>query len=359
MGLKIRILIDKILSLIYSVNMGIGHQAISLFNVFLENGELKNCRSVIEIGSQAIPEPVQPFARNVLNRHNKTTKEEFISAKDFYFAIGFTDYSSIDADGKRGSLVLDMNKILLEQYKFNKTYDLVTNFGTTEHIFNQKNTFENIHNLTKKDGYIIHILPFEGGVNHCYYNYHPNFFYDIALHNNYEIKGFWYFSTRHTKILKTYRGYNLNKPLKYNNELMIFIDKLIQENKFINSPFGGSSLGVLYKKINNEEFRIPFDMQGGSIDNKLNQYDKGEKSTPNPITPKSSNQKAENNSLNINSNVDHKKQIDEILGPSYWKIILKRIFLDYNFRKKFVAKFLYKAFGYKSKNFSKDSIFID
>ena len=116
---------------------------------------------------------------------------------------------------------------------------------------------------------------------------------------------------------------------------------------------------ILYKKINNEEFRIPFDMQGGSIDNKLKQYDKGEKSIskvpllPKSYIPKSYGKETENNSLNINSNVDHKKQIDEILGPSYWKIILKRIFLDYNFRKKFVAKFLYKAFGYKSKNFSK------
>ena len=140
---------------------------------------------------------------------------------------------------------------------------------------------------------------------------------------------------------------------------MLFIDKLIQENKLINRPFGGSSLGVLYKKINNEEFRVPFDMQGGSIDNKLKQYDKGEKSTPKPITPKSSNQESENNDLNINRNVDHKKQIDEILGSSYWKIILKRVFLNKSFRKKFIAKFLYKAFGYKSKNFSEETIFID
>ena len=153
-----QILIDKVLSFIYSVSMGIGHQAISLFNVFLENEELKNCRSVVELGSQDIPGPVQPFARNVLNKHNKVTKEKFISAKDFYFAIGFTDYNSIDADGKRGSIVLDINEILLEHYKFDKKYDLVTNFGTTEHIFNQKNAFENIHNLTKKDGYIINIL---------------------------------------------------------------------------------------------------------------------------------------------------------------------------------------------------------
>ena len=364
MGLKIRILIDKIASLIYSANMGIGHQALSLFDIFLENEQLKNCRSVIEIGSQNIPEPVQSRARVTLNKYNKTTKEGFISAKDFYFAIGFTDYNSIDADGKRDSLVLDMNEIILEKHQFNKTYDLVTNFGTTEHIFNQKNAFENIHNLTAKNGYIFHILPFEGYLNHCYYNYHPNFFYDIALHNNYEIKGFWYFSQRYTKIFKTYNGYNMNKPLEYNNELMVFLDKLVQENKFINRPFGSSSLAILYKKINNEEFRIPFDMQEGSVDNKLKKYDKGGRSIPKSVSPKSYIPKSygketENNSLDINSNVDHKKQIDEILGSSYWKVILKRFFLDNNYRKKFIAKFLYKVFGYKSKNLSKNSILIE
>ena len=112
-----------------------------------------------------------------------------------------------------------------------------------------ENAFKNINNLTKQNGYIVHIWPFEGHINHCYYNYHPNFFYDIALYNNYEIEGFWYFSQRQTKIFKTYGGQNLKKPLKYNNKLMIFIDKLAQKNKLVYRPFGSSSLGIIYKKI--------------------------------------------------------------------------------------------------------------
>tara|TARA_B110000438_G_C15746750_1_gene621089 strand:- start:31 stop:1005 length:975 start_codon:yes stop_codon:yes gene_type:complete len=324
--------------------MGLGHQAISLFDIFLENKELIDCKSVIEIGSQEIPEASQPYARNILDKYNKKTKKGSISAKDFYHSLGFTEYNSIDADGKRGSLVFDMNEVLIDHYKFNKTYDLITNFGTTEHVFNQKNVFENIHNLAKKDGYLFHLLPFEGDFNHCYYNYHPKFFYDLAQHNNYQIKGFWYFSTRHTKVLKSYSGYNLTKPLIYNNDLMKFIDKLVQENKLINSPIGGSSLGVLYKKVNSEKFRVPFDIQEDTIDNKLKHY----------------NNEGENVSLNINLNVDHQKQIDEVLGSSYWKIILKRAILNNdNYRKKLLAKIIYKFSGYKNKNFNTHSIFND
>ena len=47
--------------------------------------------------------------------------------------------------------------------------------------------FENVHNLTKKDGLMFHLIPFEGQIDHGYFSYHPNFFYDLALFNNYEI----------------------------------------------------------------------------------------------------------------------------------------------------------------------------
>ena len=53
--------------------MGIGYQALSLFDVFLGNEQFKNCKSVIEIGSQIIPGPRQSRARDILNKHNKTT----------------------------------------------------------------------------------------------------------------------------------------------------------------------------------------------------------------------------------------------------------------------------------------------
>ena len=83
---------------------------------------------------------------------------------------------------------------------------------------------------------MIHILPFEGQFNHCYFNYHPIFFYDLAMFNNYEILGFWYYSCRSTKKFAAYQGYNFSKPFKYNNDLLKFFDKLAKKIKF-HAPF--------------------------------------------------------------------------------------------------------------------------
>ena len=107
--------------------------------------------------------------------------------------------------------------------------------------------------------------------------------------------------------------------------------------------FSFVSLGVLYKKISNKKFRVPFDIQEDTIENKLKYYDN----------------EGENVNLNINSNIDHQKQIDEVLGSSYWKIILKRAILNNNYRKKLLAKIIYKFLGYKNKNFNTHSNFID
>ena len=74
-------------------------------------------------------------------------------------------------------------------------------------------------------------MPFEGYFNHGYYNYQPIFFYDLAIFNNYQILGYWYFSEKPDKIFKYY-GTNF-KALKYNDNLIDELDKLIKNGKII------------------------------------------------------------------------------------------------------------------------------
>ena len=77
--------------------MGIGFQALSIFDELLDNNPFIDSNSVIEIGSQLIDTPFQKHARYILNKHNKKINtSEFLSAKDFYFSIGFNKYTSID-----------------------------------------------------------------------------------------------------------------------------------------------------------------------------------------------------------------------------------------------------------------------
>ncbi len=138
------------------------------------------------------------FIKNLLNQNNsltKSQKENFVklankksfSTKDYFISAGFKEYKSIDINGAYESFQFDLNKNISDSYKFNKTYDLVINNGTGEHVFNQYSLFVNFHNLTKVNGIMLNILPFIDWINHGFYNFNPIFFADLAASNKYDI----------------------------------------------------------------------------------------------------------------------------------------------------------------------------
>lgn len=295
--------------------MGIGHQVLMTYEEIIPEGYLKDLKTVMEIGAQIIDDDYQERAKKLFN----IKEEKNLSAKEFYLKMGFNVYNSIDADGTSDSFVFDLNYNIKQKYSFETQYDYVTNFGTSEHVFNQKTFFENVHNLTKKDGLMFHLIPFEGQIDHGYFSYHPNFFYDLALFNNYEILGFWYYSSRSTKKFGRYTGYNLSRPFKYNNDLLHFIDKLAIKNKISCTPLANTAdLGILYKKISSQTFQDPFqsiyleDHKKQKIyKSKLKDYSKFSKI---------------NKQLTFNSNIDHQDQIEQLLGNRIWNFKLNKIF---------------------------------
>src|SRR5207248_7626298 len=100
---------------------------------------------------------------------------------------GFSSYDAIDVNTTYGSIPMDLNRDLAEHYQFTQSYDLVTNIGTGEHIFDQRAVFRNVHQLTNVGGVMLHILPFVNWINHGFYNFHPILFVDLAAANDYEI----------------------------------------------------------------------------------------------------------------------------------------------------------------------------
>ena len=104
-------------------------------------------------------------------------------ARDFWLWLGF-DYGAIDIDGSPGSIGLDLNYDSVPPEVKGK-YDLVTNFGTTEHVANQLNAFEVIHDLTSHRGIMLHELPAQGMLNHGLVNYNFKFFWMLARSNGY------------------------------------------------------------------------------------------------------------------------------------------------------------------------------
>jgi len=190
---------------------------------------------IIELGSQDIYTNIDNvfdlitlFGNQPLDIKNYINKGDTrLSTKYIYDSLQVKEYKCIDIDGAHDSLKFDLNYNIRNKYGFCNQYDIVTNFGTTEHILNQFTCFKNIHNLCKVNGYIIIGLPIEGSTDHSFFNYHSTFFEHLAQSNNYEIH---------------YVKYNTISYYKKNDS---------------------RNITVIYKKINNNEFILP-------IQNKMN-----------------------------------------------------------------------------------------
>lgn len=105
----------------------------------------------------------------------------------YYLALGAGSYTAIDVNDTYGSLVMDLNRDLQTHYGFDASYDLVTNNGTGEHVFDQGAVFRNAHTLTRCGGVMVHVMPFLNYLNHGFYSFHPNLYYALALANGYEL----------------------------------------------------------------------------------------------------------------------------------------------------------------------------
>jgi hypothetical protein len=103
-------------------------------------------------------------------------------AEPWYRSLGCGRYVSLDANG-RGTMTVDLNQKLALKEQF----DLVTDFGTGEHIFNQGQLWKSIHGLAKPGGYIAFDRPATGYPTHGFYLTDECLFRDLAAANRYEI----------------------------------------------------------------------------------------------------------------------------------------------------------------------------
>jgi hypothetical protein len=155
--------------------MAISNLVFQKFNSYLERA-----RSILELGNQTFTDECIQQYSDVLHGYTNRTP-----VKNYCYKLGY-QHVSIDITGLDDSLSFDLNK--------DKTppigqFDLVTNFGTTEHVEpNQYEPFLHIHNLCKINGIMIHEVPVFGHwKGHCKYYYDEAFFNYLSTENNYSI----------------------------------------------------------------------------------------------------------------------------------------------------------------------------
>jgi hypothetical protein len=105
--------------------------------------------------------------------------------KDWIEARGCHHYS-IDIHGRNGSHPLDLSKPIVDPF-WKSNFDIVTNFGTSEHVEDQGSCWDNIHGLGRPGSIYIHILPEFGKypLTHCKYFYDKEFFENLVKVNRY------------------------------------------------------------------------------------------------------------------------------------------------------------------------------
>lgn len=108
--------------------------------------------------------------------------------KDILIEKGIKEHISIDLNGENGALKLDLGKEITQWKNY---FDVVTNFGTGEHVNNQYMVYKNIHEVCRVGGAMLHFVPPVGDwPRHCPYRYRKDFFQILAQLNGYEMPYF-------------------------------------------------------------------------------------------------------------------------------------------------------------------------
>ena len=190
------------------------------------------------------------LATDSLYEHGGNSKNTSFVGELFEKA-GFK-YDAIDiADGYK-TTILDLNHESAPT-DFVGAYDLVLNFGTTEHLLNQYNAFKVIHDATKVGGYIVNQLPSVGFSDHGYFTYTPRCMFDMAGYNNYEVAGFWFEGPAGENDLyaplKNYLTYFPNLSQSISEKEVTEQGKLISE---LHLP--DIAITIIYKKVKEKAF---------------------------------------------------------------------------------------------------------
>lgn len=119
------------------------------------------------------------------NQKLRDVEDKVELAKEYFSNLGI-QHTSFDINNKDGAIKVDLCKPLDKKYI--ERFDIVTDFGTIEHIENQPQVFCNVHDACKVGGYMIHSLPLEKYWNgHCPYHYQEIFPNNLAKKNAYEL----------------------------------------------------------------------------------------------------------------------------------------------------------------------------
>lgn len=178
--------------------MGYTNKSIDIINPYIAPG-----KSVCDLGAQ------NNYAQPLL-------PAPYMS--EWFKSNGITDYMAIDLNGENDSKKWDLS----EPVKTNKQFDIVTDFGTSEHVKDLYQCFANVNKITKVGGYMIHENPKTGNwPGHGFHYRTVEFYKELA-----EVAGYDLIHTEeHPACWNTVDGWNIIAVMRKTKEGFISKDK--------------------------------------------------------------------------------------------------------------------------------------
>jgi hypothetical protein len=162
-------------------------------------GAFAGRRTLLDLGPQDV-QASRAYLGDSINRNLSINPTKLLAAlcdgdqprrdcqREYYALFGPTIYSSADLDDDRADYRLDLNNPVADLPLF----DVVTDFGTAEHVYNIAQVFDTMHRLLVPGGLALHCVPAFAFPNHGFYTPNPNLLIEFARANGYELVDFSY-----------------------------------------------------------------------------------------------------------------------------------------------------------------------
>ncbi|MBI5346627.1 MAG: hypothetical protein HZB76_05760 [Chlamydiae bacterium] len=126
----------------------------------------------------------------LLSSKEQYKKKNYIADSTLFKALGFSECKTLDiSDYESADYIFDLNESRTPKI-LTTAFDVIIDGGTTEHVFNIPKVLQNIFNMLKFNGRIIHMSPMLNYVDHGFYMFSPRLFWDFYLTNKFEINSF-------------------------------------------------------------------------------------------------------------------------------------------------------------------------
>jgi hypothetical protein len=272
------------------------------FERMVRNGILKPGSSMLEFGPQDCDTPrtlMKAIAVRMVGADAERRICDIYDGMQFkptgqaalYGLFGITDYKSLDPFDPRGDYKFDLESPVPVFGQF----DVVTNFGTSEHVFNIANVFKTAYDLLPVGGIMLNALPAFGDINHGLYNIHPVFYFLLARHSGFEIADIQYVDdiTAKTELAKRMDGpcdFETFLPIQFQNMTSeAQLRSEIYERFVVNAAFpgryrlwpGGTAPSVFdycfvaLRRVSAEEFQPPYQYSEKPISRTFNKQVQG------------------------------------------------------------------------------------